>query len=40
MGYSETTKPNADFPVPRDDEESLTLQKDWSPEEERKAKRK
>ncbi|RBR19176.1 uncharacterized protein FIESC28_05641 [Fusarium coffeatum] len=40
MGHPETTKSNTDFPVPRDDEESLTLQKDWTPEEERKAKRK
>jgi hypothetical protein len=28
------------YPPPREDEESLALQRDWSPEEEVKAKRK
>jgi hypothetical protein len=28
------------FPPPRDDEESLALRRDWTPEEEAKAKRK
>jgi hypothetical protein len=40
MAKLETTQSNSDYPVPRDDEESLTLHKDWTPEEERKAKRK
>lgn len=26
------------YPVPRDDEEGLTIQRDWTEEEERKAK--
>lgn len=28
------------YPIPRDDEEGLTIQQDWTPEEEKKAKRK
>ncbi|KAL3589831.1 hypothetical protein FPOAC2_12012 [Fusarium poae] len=40
MAKLETSQSNSDYPAPRDDEESLTLHKDWSPEEEKKAKRK
>lgn len=40
MAKLETSQSTADFPLPREDEESLTLHKDWTPEEEKKAKRK
>jgi hypothetical protein len=40
MAKLETTQSDSDYPAPRDGEESLTLHKDWTPEEERKAKRK
>lgn len=40
MGKLETNSDPNQFSRPRDDEEALTLRNDWSPQEERKAKRK
>lgn len=42
MGKLDTvsSKSHSDFPQPREDEESLTLHKDWSLDEEKRAKRK
>ncbi|CVK86186.1 hypothetical protein FPRO04_07868 [Fusarium proliferatum] len=42
MGKLDTvsSKSHSDFPQPREDEESLTLHRDWSLDEERRAKRK
>lgn len=41
MGFhSKKTSHPDEFSRPQDDEEALTLQVDWSPEEEHKAKRK
>ena len=39
-GFDIKTGDPGQYPPPREDEESLALQRDWSPEEEAKAKRK
>lgn len=39
MGIPETEH-NGEYPPPAEDEQALTLEVDWSPEEEKKAKRK
>lgn len=41
MAALDLKSPNQDgYPVPQDDEEALNLNRDWTIEEERKAKRK
>jgi len=37
MAEFKTANPDH-YPIPRDDEEGLTIEKDWTEEEERKAK--